>query len=138
MKKFPWISLGLLFLTYSIFGWLLSVWSSSWQIWLIAVALILLILLAVTEPVRLLTIFSLKSDVKAFFVLITITFVVVLILRWLPIFAHIFVLISAAMLARLDLQFTRFSRVKVFLVLAVVSLTGMFLGLLINRLLMAY
>ncbi len=136
VKKLPWGSLALLLFTYIIFGWLLYTWSASWHIWLIGAALVLLIALALTAPLKILSICFgslLKSDSQAFITIITMAFVAVVLLRWFPIFVHFLVLLSAASLARLDIQIAGFTGLQAFWILAVVSLVGFCLGLLIHQ-----
>ncbi|MEW6495986.1 MAG: hypothetical protein AB1589_26215 [Cyanobacteriota bacterium] len=136
VKKLPWTSLLLLLCTYGVFGWLLNDLYSSWLIWLIGAAYILLIALALTDPQRLIRSFyvsSLKSDSRAFVSVIVGAFVAVVFMNWIGIFVRILVLISACALVRLDLQTAGYSKWQSFWILVVVSLSGFGLGILAKQ-----
>lgn len=138
VKKLPWASLLLLVFAYGLFGWLISVSYLSWVIWLMGVAYILLISLALTAPFGLIKSFYsswLKSDTRAFISVIVGAFVSVIIITWLEVFIRILVLISASALVRLDLQTAGFTKWQAFSILIIISLAGFCLGLLTQRLL---
>jgi len=141
LKKLPLFSLAILLVTYSILGWRLSrvhsLWftglgvPSSWVILLLVVAGALLIAISLTSALPIVTDiigFTLKSDTRAFLVVSVGAFLTVLIICWLPVFAHILIVVSANSLARLDLQTLRFSQWQAFLILSIVSLAGLGLG----------
>ncbi|NEO43000.1 MAG: hypothetical protein F6K55_02140 [Moorea sp. SIO4A3] len=158
IKKLPWLSLSILLLSHSIFGWMISVdyqelswvedttsgshpslFKSVW-LWLIGAVYILLMALAITAPVyqiRKLYGTWMKSDTKAFVSVIFSSFLAVMILRWIHYSSRILVLIAAAALARLDLQTEGYSEWQAFWIISGVSLTGFSLGLLANQLLIA-
>lgn len=141
LKKLPWFSLVLLLVTYSILGWRSSsvhgfwvIWlgvPSSWVILLLVVAGALLIAVSLTSALPIVTDiigFTLKSDTRAFLVVSIGAFLTVLIICWLPVFAHILIVVSANSLARLDLQTARFTQWQAFWILSIVSLAGLGLG----------
>ncbi|MGK7872035.1 MAG: hypothetical protein AB4426_01580 [Xenococcaceae cyanobacterium] len=155
LKKFPWLSLTLLLLTYSLFGWWLSESNTSLTMWLIekgrgfgwlleeeivsgiihllAVALIALISIALTAPITLMTIFfqsSLESDRKAFFSVFVWAFVFVLIICLINYFVRLLVMLAAAILARLELQTAGYNEWQAFAIIVIVCLTGFGFGLL--------
>jgi len=133
LKKLPWTSLLLLLLTYSVFGWLITVSDSTRLLWLLGAAYTLLIASAMTAPWALLKGFYgsfLGSDSRAFVSVIVGAFVAVIFLKWIEIFLRILVLISASALARLDLQTTGYSKWQAFWILVVVSITGFAIGVL--------
>jgi len=133
VKKLPWTSLALLVVTYSTLGWQLYAWSGSWRVWLLGAAFVLLMAFAFTTPAKILATCLdgfLKSDTTAFISMILGAFAVVAILRWLTAFAHFLLLLSASALARLDMELGAYSELQAFAVLAVVSLSGFGLGLL--------
>lgn len=157
IKKLPWLSLSILLLSHSIFGWMISVdcqelitvkqttsgshpslFNLSVWLWLIGAVYILLMALAITSPVyqiRKMYGTWMKSDTKAFVSVILGSFLGVMILRWIHYSSRILVLIAAAALARLDLQTEGYGEWQAFWIISGVSLTGFSLGLLLNQLL---
>ena len=154
LKKLPWLSLILLLITYSLFGWFLSESRVSWTIWiteqgkgmgwlleeeivsgmihLLGVAFVLLITTALTAPITLMTIFvgsGLKSDKRAFISVLAWAFAVVLMICWIDYFARLLVLLCAGLLARLDIQNAGYNDWVAFVILAFISLIGFAFGL---------
>ena len=131
LKKFPWVSLALLLVTYSTLGWLLSAFDDPWLVWVIVVVGALLLAASLSSSwsnisngfARLL-----KSDTRAFLVTVAAAFLTVLIITWFHIFAHALIVISAATLFKLDAQTAGLSEAQVFLILSIVSLAGLGLG----------
>ncbi len=135
MKKLPWRSLLLLVVTYSFFGWLLFIWN--WRNWIVAGIFIVLMSGALTDPWTVIKIFFsdlLQSPTLSFILIVLFSFFSVVVLHWFSVSANALILICASMLTRLDLQTSGFTRVKAFLILALLSLTGLGLGLLIHKL----
>ena len=155
LRKFPWLSLSLVLLSYSIFGWYVaqsSVWWSHWLVeqgkswgWfleqeaasgiiqLLGAALIGLISVALTTPVALITMFfgsGLKSDMRAFVSMLGWAFASVLIIRWFHYFAHFLVLLCSAILGRLDLQGAGYNQWQIFFILTGFCLGSFGLGVL--------
>ncbi len=136
LKKLPWATLALLLVTYSVFGWLFSS-NFSWNFWLIETALVILIALLLTAPLTLLKAFFsqwMNSDTRAFLCVIASALAGVFIMTWFSFFAHILVLLSAGALTRLDLQTAGFSGTQSFWIIAIVSMAGFSLGVLLNQL----
>jgi len=131
-KKLPWVSLLILLVTYTIFGWLLTaIHNDPWVIWLAAAATVLLIAAALTSAlpvVKDLVGFTLKSDLRAFTVVTVAAFLTVFIVTWFSEFTHALILMSAESLARLELQTSRFTQWQAFWILSIVSLAGLGLG----------
>ena len=103
--------------------------------WLLAIALAFIIALALTAPLSNLKnclTNLLRSDIRAFISVITVAFSVVVILSWINIFGKILILLSAAALARLDLQTSGFRGQQAFWIIAIASLIGLGLGLTIH------
>jgi hypothetical protein len=69
-----------------------------------------------------------STDMGAFISIILGALVAVVVVAWLHLFATCLVLISAATLARLDIQISGFKTWRAFVVLASISLTGVGLG----------
>ncbi|MEG3848780.1 hypothetical protein QT971_15600 [Microcoleus sp. herbarium19] len=132
MKKKTWVSLTLLFVTYFVFGWKLSGFEVPLHLtWLLAVASILLLAVTLSFPLtntKALIMQWFSSDFGAFISIIVGAFVAVVVVAWMHLFATCLVLISAAALARLDLQLSGWKNGRAFAVLATISLTGLVLG----------
>ena len=131
LKQAPWISLGLLLVTYSILGWLLSAFSNSWWLWASFLLCVLLSAKALSASWTTIrdSLFELfKSDSRTFLVAVTTAFLTVVIITWLHIFVHAMVAVSSGILVRLDLQTVGLSERQVFWVLLGVSLAGLGLG----------
>ncbi|MGH7998498.1 MAG: hypothetical protein ACREPR_03480 [Brasilonema sp.] len=153
LKKFPWLSLGILLVTYGVFGWIFTQSSLVWSQWLIgqgqawgwslredwifidihllAIAIIVLVTLALTAPITLLTTFighSLKSDAKAFISMLMWSLAFSIILCWFVYFVRLLVLLAAAMLARLELRTKGYNEGQTFILLILFCLGGFVLG----------
>lgn len=131
VKKIPWLSLTLLLVTYNTLGWILAQARSSWYIVLLTVALVLLfteILAAPASKTRKFINRWLSSDSKAFILVLAFAFFAAAIVVWIHVIAHIFVLMSAGLLARLDLHTTGFGQWQAFWILAALSLAGFAVG----------
>lgn len=138
VTKLPWLSSLLLLLTYGIFGWLISADNTSWLLWLILTVFILLVAFILTSPAKLIKNLVpswLKSDNRASITTIIASFLAVLILCWIHLFIRFLVLLCAAALVRLDLQTEDYHGWQAFVILAMVSLSGFFLGLMAHQLL---
>lgn len=138
LKKLPWGSLALLLVTYSTLGWLLSAFKDPWFVWVIIIIGVLLLAGSLSSPwskirddfARLF-----KSDNRAFFVAVVAAFLTVVIVSWLHVFAHAFVVTSAVLLVRLDVQTAGFTESQAFWILTIVSLVGLGLGGLAHQIL---
>jgi hypothetical protein len=131
LKKFPWVSLTLLLVTYSTLGWLLIAFHDPLIVWVIVVVGVLLLAAALSSPwsrIRdgLARLF--KSDTRAFLVAVVAAFLSVVIITWLHIFAHALVTISAGTLVKLDAQTAGLTERQTFWLLSIVSLVGLGLG----------
>jgi hypothetical protein len=129
LDKMPWLSLLILFITYAVFGWSVSSVADSWVQWILetgknldlfleeklisntihlfALAVIIVISLCLTTLVALITFAfekSIGSDLKAFLSVFFWSFILVLMFCFLDYFADLLVMISAAILVKLDLQ----------------------------------
>jgi hypothetical protein len=149
LKKFPWLSLMLLLLTYAVFGW----YYGSWTAWLvrteaesgwflqeniatiliefIGAFLVLVMVLGFAAPIALMT-FSvgnwLKNDTRAFIALLIASAIGVIVIYWLQYLAQFTLLLGAASLFRLELQTLGCkSRLSTWL-LVIVCLLGFALG----------
>lgn len=149
LRTFPWISLTLFCLTYGVFGWIAGLMLPTWEAWILrhqawflweinpAIAtqmawgfgagLIILLMIILTAPLQLMRVLFgswLRSDTRAFISVLGWAFTAVLIICWLDQFARIFVLMAAGMLCHLDLQLFGCRAWQVFVILTVLSLVS--------------
>ena len=132
MKKNSWVSLTLLFVTYFTFGWTLSEFDvPPHQTWFLALASIFVLAIVLSFPMRntkALIMGWFSSDMGAFLSIIVGAFLAVVVFAWLHLFATGLLLISAAALARLDIQISGGKSWRAFVVLTTISLAGVGLG----------
>ena len=131
MKKFPWSSLAILFVTNCTFGWNLSSADVPLIAWIFAILAILVLAAGLTAPLtnaKTLIFRWFRTDVGAFIAIITAAFFAVVVVAWLHFFATGLVLLSAGTLARIDLQTSSFKKWQAFWILIVVSLLGLWFG----------
>lgn len=130
-KKFPWVSLALLLVTYSTLGSLLTAFHDPLFIWVIIVVSVLLLAAALSSPwskIRNAFTRIFKSDSRTFLVAVVAALLSVVFVSWLHISAHALVVMSAGTLVRLDAQTAGLSERQIFWLLAIVSLVGLGLG----------
>ncbi|HLO52191.1 MAG TPA: hypothetical protein VK211_27575 [Kamptonema sp.] len=131
MKKIPWSSLAILFVTYSTFGWNLSSADIRVINWILAVVTVFALAAALTAPLanaKTLIFRWFRTDVGAFISIITAAFFAVVVVAWLHLFATGLVLLSAGALARLDIQTLGFKKWQAFWILSIVSIAGLGFG----------
>ena len=132
MKKKSWVSLTLLFVTYFTFGWKLSEFDvPPHQTWFLALASILVLDIFLSFPMRntkALIRGWFSSDMGAFFAIILGAFLAVVVFAWLHLFTTCLLLISAGVLARLDIQISGWKNWRAFVILTTISLGGAGLG----------
>jgi hypothetical protein len=151
LSKFPWVSFVLLLLTYISFGWSYARWAvltienfkdSYWlekinidaaTIDILGGFFLVSIVFVFTGAVALLTdkIFSwIKTQLQVFTSIIGGSLAVVLILYLFEYSVRFLVLLSAAMLFRLDLRNNGFKKENAAIILAIFSLSGFIIGVL--------
>lgn len=132
MKKNSWVSLTLLFVTYFTFGWTLSEFDVPPHLtWVLALASIFVLAIVLSFPMRNIKALIRRwfsSDIGAFLSIIVGALVAVVVFTWLHLFATCLLLISAAALARLDIQISGRKNWRAFVVLTTISLAGVGLG----------
>ncbi len=139
MKKVPWLSIGILFASYATFSWFLTHWVSSevgmaiaeWAVWAIVLFFTLmqaLLLTTLFNGVKLFFRRWLKSDVGYFTLIMIGSLSVTGALVWFKMFGYVLVLVSAEILARLDLQNAQLNRWQSLAVLTLVSVAGLAVG----------
>ncbi len=130
-KKLPWFSLFLLLVAYSTLGWVLNDAHTAWYLWiLISIAIFLLVelLTAPRARVRSYTMNLLKSDWAVFAASVFAAFLVAVSLIWLHVFVQALVIISAAILVKLDAQTAGLKNHQAFWLLTIFCVTGLSLG----------
>ena len=130
--KLPWGSLALLFLTDAIFGWLLYDWTSNREIWLIVAFAITMLGAIVAYPSRSVSmIFGrfFKTDTRALILIISASFLSVILLTWLQFFVDTVVLCAAGLLVSLDLKVGGWSKPISMLLIIGWQLLGLSAGL---------
>lgn len=136
MKKLPYLSAILLWLTYAVLGWKIYLWALNWHTFLLAASSAILMAVLLASPASVIDFLIsgfLESDTKAFVWVMVLSFSLIIALVWFSIFAHFLVLISAALLARLDMQLAGLKPRYAFLILASLSLTGLALGIWLHQ-----
>ena len=153
--KLPFFSLALVLLTYSTFGWYIGGSAISWSHWFreqgeawgwfledeviflflhfLAGGVVLLITSSLAAPVAIITIVfgsSFKSDKKAMIAVLLWSFAIVVMFRWVADFSRFFLLICAAILAKLELERQQYPEWQVMSILIITCLGGFALGLL--------
>lgn len=131
LKKLPKQSLILLLVTYTTLGWILADSKSPWYIVVLAAALVLLLAETLAAPfskLRKVILRTLSSDTVAFAIVIIVSFLAAAIVIWIDVVTRVLVLVTAGLLARLDLYRAGLGQWQAFWILTVLSLTGFALG----------
>lgn len=131
VKRLPWISLVLVLLSYSTLGWVLLETKAPKFVWLVVLPAVLLLVAGLTAPISLVAnYFSIlfKSNLRTFAVAVLGAFLFFLMLAWFRLFLDSLLIISAAILARIDFQVSGFKEGQAFLITSMVSLAGIGLG----------
>ena len=153
LEKTPWLSLFILCTTYAVFGWSIA---SSVDTWihstletvsniglfleyelillifhLLALGVIVLISLFLTTPVAFITFFvqeSISSDFKAVIAIFLWSFIAVLIFCFWNFFSDLLVMVSAGILAKLDLQKLGCKTWQVFVIIVLLAFLSFVVG----------
>ncbi|MBE9211589.1 hypothetical protein IQ247_02470 [Plectonema cf. radiosum LEGE 06105] len=137
IKRLPWLSLGLVLLTYSVFGWILSQEKLSILLWVLIIIGGLFLIAALTTPWSKTTKyfrFLFNTKLKTFGLAVLGAFLFFLIFARFRIFLNILLMFSATLLVRLDLQIARFKQIQAFCFTSAFSIAGLMLGLLLHQL----
>ncbi|NJL78609.1 MAG: hypothetical protein HC836_27555 [Richelia sp. RM2_1_2] len=137
IKRLPWLSLGLVLLTYSVFGWILSQKNLPIFLWVLIIIGGLFLIAALTTPWSKTTKyfhFLFNTKLKNFGLAVLGAFLFFLIFARFRIFLNILLMFSATLLVRLDLQIARFKQIQAFCFTSVFSITGLILGFLLHQL----
>ena len=153
LRKIPWFSLLLVLLSYGVFGWYLGEYSHhihSWvlergETWgwsleeeatkgfiqILQILIIVLISLALTSPIALITLFigsGIKTNRKGLLTILAASVVIILAIRWFHYFANILVLFCALLLGRLELQDVGYNEGQITFWLSLFCCLGVGLG----------
>ena len=130
IQKLPWVSLTLVFVTYSVFGWILSQENLPEFVWLLIVISVLILVAAITTPwskavkyVRVLF----NTKLKSFGFAVLGAFVFFLIFAEFRIFLDITLIISATILVRLDFHLAGAKETQAFLFTSAFSIAVLML-----------
>ncbi|MGB3511233.1 MAG: hypothetical protein WBA93_18760 [Microcoleaceae cyanobacterium] len=124
MKLIPLLSLTILLTTYSILGWSLAHSDASLLIYCLVIAAVILLDIFLTAHLpNLKGIITplFQSDIGTFISIIISAFLFVVFIRWIHIVINCLVLVSAAILTRLDTLIYGLKRWQSFLVLVIIS-----------------
>ncbi|MBW4561614.1 MAG: hypothetical protein KME32_10755 [Mojavia pulchra JT2-VF2] len=131
LKQVPWVSLILLLLSYSTLGWVISETNPRDFVWLILVLAVLVFIGSLTTPWYKLANFSnvvFKSSLRTFLSSVLLAFLFFVVVAWFRLFLDTLLIISAAILAKIDFQTAGFKQWQAFLILSILSLTGLAFG----------
>lgn len=131
VKRLPWISLVLVLLSYSTLGWGLSETQAPLYVWITLILAILVLVASLTVPWSAISKYSsllVRSNIRSFAVTTFGAFLFFLMLAWFQIFLDTLLIISAGILARIDLQSAAFKQGQAFLITLLFSLAGLALG----------
>ena len=107
LQRVPWVSLTLLILSYSTLGWVISETKAPLFAWAIIAIAILLFVGILTVPWTRMTDVSsnlFKSNTRTFVVSVFAAFLFFVMIAWFRMFLDTLLIISAAILARIDFQ----------------------------------
>ncbi|MBD3881299.1 hypothetical protein IFO70_05990 [Phormidium tenue FACHB-886] len=138
--QLPWLSLLLLLAAYATFSWFLThtfnqflTFSTTaflaWGLVLSFTLLQALLLTTLFDGLKLFLNRWLRSDIGYFSLIIILSMGVTIAIVWFGITNYFVVLIAAELLARLDLESARFSRLQTLLILSLISIGGLAIGL---------
>ena len=135
LKKIPWFTLVLVFMSYITLGWVIFEDKSDWSIWLITVASVLLFLMCLTNPRFKLREYAgifFKNNSRTFGVTVLAAFLFFLMIAWFRVFLDTLLILCATILAKIDFQAVDLKPEFTFACISFCSLLGLGLGALIN------
>lgn len=135
LKRFPWVSLTLLLVAYTSFGWFLAGPEIPNYSFLVAIAWSWVLCTAFMHPISSFSRFvsrRFKSDTVAFLSICMTAGLAAVVLFWMHVFLHILTIVATEALARLDIQTSGYANRQAFVILFHVSLLGLGLGWIIR------
>lgn len=135
-SQFPWLSLILLWTTYSLFGWLTFNVTTLQKAIPLTITLTLLIAGILASPLKntrhLITRWS-KTDIGTFVTITLLALLGTILLTWFHIFTSTLILLCAEALARLELQTCGITGLKAFFLLLGFSGLGLGVGWIVSH-----
>lgn len=131
LKRFPWVSLALLLVTYTILGWVISAANVRPFVWLVAAIAVFSLVGFWTIPWSTMASYSIivfKSNLRTFAFVVLMAFLFFLMISWFSVFLDTLLVIAAVILARVDFQLSGFSRKQAFWTLSIFSMLGLACG----------
>jgi len=130
VQKIPWLALLLLLAAYSLFSWFViqSIGSLAWLLVAAVAVAQALFLTTWLDGLKSFARLWLRSDIGYFTLILILALGSTMALVWFKTFGYCLVLVSAELLARLDLQNAGYSRWQSLLMLMLVSWLGVGLG----------
>ncbi|WP_017652969.1 hypothetical protein [Fortiea contorta] len=131
LKRVPWVALLLVLLSYSTLGWVISEAHPPRFVWPVVVFAILLLISSLTIPwsqMAELSLFFFKSNTRTFVFALSLALLFFLMLAWFRVFLDTLLIISAAILAKIDSQASGLKPGQAFWLTSVFSLAGLALG----------
>lgn len=131
MRRFPFLSLGLLLTAYATFGWFLYRETAPWLIWFAVIVFTLgqaLLLTTFATGLRIFIRKWLRSDIGYFSIVILSALSIAFVLVWYHTFAYVLIVIASELLARLDLQSAGYDAWQTLSILTIVSILGLAVG----------
>jgi hypothetical protein len=125
-------------LSYSTLGWVLSDMQAPFLAWVLLVLTMVFLIGTITAPYPNITIFSnvfLASSIRSFCTAVAGAFFFFLMIAWFRVFLDTLLIVSAALLVRIDFQSDGFTEWQAFITTFIFSIAGVGLGALINMLL---
>jgi hypothetical protein len=136
LQRLPFVSLGLLLLTYTTLGWVISAAYAPWFVWLVVAIAIFALVGCLTISWTRLTDYSFvffKSNLRSFGLSFLGAFLFFLVIAKFRVFLDTLVIFAATILARIDFQTAGFTQGQAFWLISIFSLTGLAVGALINQ-----
>ncbi|BAY22712.1 hypothetical protein NIES2100_24750 [Calothrix sp. NIES-2100] len=131
LQRVPWVSLTLLILSYSTLGWVISETKAPLFAWaVIAIAILLFVGILTVPWTRMTDVSSIlfKSSTRTFIFSVFAAFLFFVMIAWFRMFLDTLLIISAAILARIDFQAAGFKEGQAFWITSIFSLAGLALG----------
>lgn len=130
-SKFPWLSLVLLWLSYSLLGWYLSAYHVFWFMGVLVAVLALAIAWKSIPCLKDLIRFGSRGS-WVILIMLVISVFISFIATWTLLLTLIIVPLITTFLAEIEMRFAGFSEVNTFVLLTVTSVLGLGLGEIID------
>ncbi|BAY14315.1 hypothetical protein NIES2109_43420 [Nostoc sp. HK-01] len=135
-KRLPWTSLLLVLVSYTTLGWVLSESRMPWPLWIVVVLGVLILLASLAVPFLAMANYSsvfFESSTRTFLIAVCGAFLFFLMVAWFRLFLDTLLIISAAILAKIDFHTAGFKGRSAFLITSLFSLTGIACGAVLHE-----